>query len=771
MGQRVAMDPATAREALEAYRRMGGEFEQRGRFVQAAIAYTNAATSARSLGRIQDSLGMSQKAVEMAERTKDPRHLAPALTRLGQSQMDLNAPQRAIPYFEKAAQYAHEASNSNAEAGAYVWLSKAYRRLGKPEPALESTKRAAAILESAILRMRGEAGRLGTKKERVLWNMERNYANALVDLGMNHHALQQWEPAQTALQKALDAAKRASASHLMAQAHLGLARMAADRGDPGAAVPHVQEALKLSQQPQLVETAERLLGRCYRETGNLPEAEKTLRKAVAAIEDMRSQLQSEEHREAFVEDKMGAYAMLIQVLFDQGKRAEAFNLSERARARAFLDLLGNRVSLSRGRTAALVAEEKALQERIAHLKARASLGEEAQDEEEEEEEEDQKGAQPSSPPTLQRELDLAREAYNAFLARVRAQSREQASLMTVEPLTLPDVQALLEPDTVLLEYFVGAGRTLLWVVTRNALRAVRLPIGEEDLTSQVSKFRELIASRGRTEEVARAAHELYQNLLVPAFRSKVPGKLIVVPHRALHYLPFQALMPVPGQYLIQDTQVSYLSSASLLQFTREKQAAKTPAALAVGNPDLEDPSLNLRYAEREVREVERLLPPATVLVGKDATKTETRRHVEARSLVHLAMHADLDEEDPLGSVLRLTPSQSDDGRLEVQEIFGWELDANLVVLSACETGLGKLTRGDELTGLTRAFIYAGTPSIVTTLWKVSDRASYELMRDFYRQLKAGKEKADALRQAQLTTLQAYPHPYFWAAYQLTGEPR
>ena len=135
------------------------------------------------------------------------------------------------------------------------------------------------------------------------------------------------------------------------------------------------------------------------------------------------------------------------------------------------------------------------------------------------------------------------------------------------------------------------------------------------------------------------------------------------------------------------------------------------------------------------------------------------------------MHADLDEEDPLGSVLRLTPSQSDDGRLEVQEIFGWELDANLVVLSACETGLGKLTRGDELTGLTRAFIYAGTPSIVTTLWKVSDRASYELMRDFYRQLKAGKEKADALRQAQLTTLQAYPHPYFWAAYQLTGEPR
>ena len=772
MGQRAALDPATAREALEAYRRMGADLEQRGRFAQAAIAYTNAATSARSLGRIQDSLGTSQKAVEMAERAGDQKHLAPALARLGQSQMDLNAPQRAIPFFERAAQYAREASNLNAEAGAYVWLSKAYRRLGKPELALESTERAVAILQSAILRMQGHTGRLGPKKERVLWNLERNHANALMDLGMTHQTLHQWEPARSALQKALDAAKRTSASHLMAQARLGLGRMAVDRGDPGAAVPHLQEALRLSQQPQLVDSVERLLGRCYRETGNLPEAEKALRKAVAGIEDMRSQLQSEEHRESFVEDKMGAYAMLIQVLFDQGKRAEAFNLSERARARAFLDLLGNRVSLSRGRTAALIAEEKALQERIAHLKARASFGEEAQDEaEEEEEEEDQKGAQPSSPPSLQGELDLAREAYNAFLARVRAQSREQASLMTVEPLTLPDVQALLEPDMVLLEYFVGGGRTLLWVVGRNALRAVRLPIGEEELTSQVSKFRELIASRGRTDDVSRTAHDLFQSLLGPAFRSRLPRKIIVVPHRALHYLPFHALMPAPGQYLIQDTQVSYLSSASLLQFTREKQAANTPATLAVGNPDLEDPSLNLRYAEREVREVERLLPPATVLVGKEATKTQTRRHLEARSLVHLAMHADLDEEDPLGSVLRLAPSQSDDGRLEVQEIFGWELDASLVVLSACETGLGKLTRGDELTGLTRAFIYAGTPSIVTTLWKVSDRASYELMRDFYRQLKAGKEKADALRQAQVTTLQAYPHPYYWAAYQLTGEPR
>ncbi len=119
----------------------------------------------------------------------------------------------------------------------------------------------------------------------------------------------------------------------------------------------------------------------------------------------------------------------------------------------------------------------------------------------------------------------------------------------------------------------------------------------------------------------------------------------------------------------------------------------------------------------------------------------------------------------------MTPSGSDDGRLEVQEVFGLTLQANLVVLSACETHLGKLKKGDELTGLTRAFIYAGTPSIITTLWQVSDRSSYELMRLFYQNLKAGLNKAEALQQAQIATLERHAHPYYWAAYQLTGEPR
>jgi len=136
---------------------------------------------------------------------------------------------------------------------------------------------------------------------------------------------------------------------------------------------------------------------------------------------------------------------------------------------------------------------------------------------------------------------------------------------------------------------------------------------------------------------------------------------------------------------------------------------------------------------------------------------------------HLATHGELSADDPMSSAM-LVPGSGEDGRLEVREVFGLDLHARLVVLSACETGLGKLTRGDELVGLQRAFLYAGTPAVVTTLWKVDDKATFELVRAFYTRLESGGP-VDALRQAQLETMRAFPHPYAWAAFGLTGSPR
>jgi CHAT domain-containing protein len=161
---------------------------------------------------------------------------------------------------------------------------------------------------------------------------------------------------------------------------------------------------------------------------------------------------------------------------------------------------------------------------------------------------------------------------------------------------------------------------------------------------------------------------------------------------------------------------------------------------------------------------------ASVLVRGEATEDRAKSLAGGARLLHFATHGELNESDPLASGLLLAPGGGDDGRLEVREIFGLDLQAQLVVLSACETGLGQLSTGDELIGLQRAFLYAGTPAVVTTLWKVDDRASFVLMREFYGRL-AKADPARALQEAQRAALKEFPHPFAWAAFGLTGVGR
>jgi CHAT domain-containing protein/tetratricopeptide (TPR) repeat protein len=748
-GVEATRSPETARDAYPAYRQMGIDFERGGQFIEAAIAYSNASIAARELGRLQDALTDGQKAVEMAERSKNARTLGMTLTRLGRVHLILGAPHKAIPLFEQALRYARESRIPDLEMVIHSEFAHAYRRIGKLDLALESAKQAVESSTAAI--QIGTIARHRSKSERrsVPARLEGAHARALESLARTFLNLRQWENARPPFTEALEVASRIQVPQLIAQAHRGLGVVAAHLDDSQAAVTHLMEAMRINASPAFVADAQATLGRVYRRMGKLPEAEASLRQAVAGIEDLRSVLQTEELRETYFENKVDVYEDLILTLLGRRQMAEAFDIGERARARAFLDLLGNRVTLSRGQNQSLIAEERALRGRIDALKAL-----------------------PEDAPALHRELELARDTYQAFLQRVRKLDREQASLMSVEPLTLREVQALLPEGSLLLEYFVtGQGRTVLWIVDRQRVDVTVLPVGRQEVARRVHAFRDAIASRDRHAETRKMAQALFDLFVRPGWRDATPRELLIVPHDALHYLPFQALMPAADRFLIQDLPLYYYSSASLMQFTREKAAARQPSPLAVGNPDLGDPALNLRYAEREARVVGDLFPGAAVLMRHKATKAKSREQSAERTILHFAMHADLEEADPLGSALRFTPERDDDGRLEVQEIFGMNLQASLVVLSACETALGTLSRGDELTGLTRAFLYAGTPSIITTLWRVNDRASYELMQEFYRNLQAGRGKAEALRQAQIATLMKYPDPYYWAAYELTGEAR
>ena len=442
--------------------------------------------------------------------------------------------------------------------------------------------------------------------------------------------------------------------------------------------------------------------------------------------------------------------------------AEAFNYNERARSRAFLDILGSKVQLAKGN---LLEEERALQARISTLQARIGAQKEEEGEGEGEEE------NVSRRPVLRQELEEAQKAYGEFLAKVRKENKEQASLMSVEPLTLKELQELLDPGVSVLEYFVVRQAVLLWVVEKERLRFVRIPINRADLLKKVSSLRDAIYQVGEKEKFRGYSEELYKLLIEPA-HAHIQGKeLLIVPHDVLHYLPFQALVSSQGKYLVQDYPIYYLSSASLMQFTREKRRAskgKEERALVMGNPSLGDQAFNLRFAEREAKEVARVYPQSAVFLRSEATKPKAVSLSPSYDILHFAVHGELSQEDPLSSGLLLAGEGKEEGKLKAGEIFSLNLKADMVVLSACETGLGKITNGDEIIGLTRAFIYAGAPSVITTLWKVNDRASYELMQEFYTNLKTAK-KSEALRQAQLKIMKEFPQPFFWAAYELNGE--
>ena len=245
--------------------------------------------------------------------------------------------------------------------------------------------------------------------------------------------------------------------------------------------------------------------------------------------------------------------------------------------------------------------------------------------------------------------------------------------------------------------------------------------------------------------------------------------LTVVPHGILHYVPFGALHD--GQkYLIENAGLRVMPSASVLAFLKTNKVSKPGQLLAFGNPDLGDAKLDLPNAEKEAITVSSMLPGSKVLTRKDASKAALKDYGNGFAILHFATHGEFSADSPLSSGLLLSKTATDDGRLTVSDLYGMRLDTDLVTLSACETGLGKVANGDDVVGLTRGFLFAGARSIVSSLWQVDDAATEKLMISFYKHM-GRTDRREALRMAQLETMKTYQHPFYWAAFQITGNVR
>jgi CHAT domain-containing protein len=564
------------------------------------------------------------------------------------------------------------------------------------------------------------------------------------------------DEANAAFEKGLKYARLGGLVEAEAKILGGQGSLALSRKDWSKAAGIYQQSIALATQTKKAGALAHLnqgLARALAGLGRTEEALAASREAVRNVEEIRGELGDTELRSGYFEDKLGMYYLAVQLALEAQHPEEAFELTERSRSRSFLDLLGSQTTLSKGRTRALVDEEVRLRARLAEAQARAQDG----------------GEQEESTAARATAEALDRD-YKAFLERVRKENREQASLMAVEPVTLAEIQGLLPEGTTLVEYLVVDSGITAWVVDRQHVKVVRLPGDRASLITQVRQYRTSITKLAPIANVRTQAVALYRRLLEPLLPEIRGTRVVFVPYGVLHYLPFTALRSPAGRWVVEDYAVSTLPSASVLRYLTDKGTGTSSRALIIGNPDL-GVELNLPWAEREARMVGQQEREATVLVRGEATEVKVKKLLDGAGIIHFATHGDLSESDPLSSALLLVGGEGEDGRLEVREVFGLDLHARLIVLSACETGLGKLSRGDEVVGLQRAFLYAGTPAVVTTLWKVDDKATFELVRAFYTRLEGGTGSVEALRQAQLETMRNFPHPYAWAAFGLTGAPR
>jgi CHAT domain-containing protein len=745
-------------QAMAYFERAAKEDEQQGNLVRAAWELRGVTIIANRMGRYQKGIQAASHAIELFKKAsaltpQDQVVWAACYSHLGAAYRQLGNLAKARQAYEEGLAYVKtEMRGKGAGQSEGILLNDlatiAYMQKDFPR-ALAYNTQAAQYFESAE-----SSPQWQNATERQRRNLRRWAANSFFGIGRDQQALGNPDAADAAFAKGLSYARLTGLREVEMQMLSAQANAALARKDYPKALGLYQQSIALAAQINLSRGVPALyLGqsRALEGVDRIDEALASTREAVRLIEEVRADLTDSDLRTEFFEGKQSIYQHAVHLALQAQKPEEAFTLSEQSRSRTFLDLLGSQTTLSKGKTRALVSEEVQLRARLAEAKAEAQQSE----------------GEESARARAQAEA-LDRD-YKAFLERVKKENLEQASLMSVEPVKLAEIQALLPEGTTLLEYHAGEGGVVVWVVDRKTFKLIQLPGDRPSLVNQVRNYRGAITRQAPIGHVQAQATALYRRLIEPVLADFQGQRLVIVPHGALHYLPFAALRSPGRRWLVQDFALSTLPSASVLRYLTDKGAGAPAGTLVMGNPDL-GAELALPWAEREARMVGQQEKGSTVLVRADATESQAKKLLEAVGIVHFATHGDLSEADPLSSAVLLVPGGGEDGRLEVREVFGLDLHAKLVVLSACETGLGKLSRGDEVVGLQRAFLYAGTPAVVTTLWKVDDKATYDLIRAFYTRLETAGP-VEALRQAQLETMATYPHPYQWAAFNLTGAPR
>ena len=505
------------------------------------------------------------------------------------------------------------------------------------------------------------------------------------------------------------------------------------------------------------------LGQILLELGKREESLTYFKQAIDILEGLREKLTSSEMKRGFFENKLLAYDLTVEVLWDLGRFEEAFNYTERARARSFLDILGGAMLKVKNEDEVMIGRLQELELRIISL----------QDKERQERAKPIEEQNSIYLEELQKILKKLQQNYFQVKDDLNHYSPEVASLVTINPLILSKVRSVLGEEIIFLDYYITGDRILIWIIEQEGIKTKEISIKDINLNKKIEEAREAFTATEEDYNYQKICEELYQILFAPV-KDLIEDKTTIgiIPHRSLFYLPFQALKGEDG-FLVDLYDLFYIPSASVYSYCLSKNKENKESYLGFGNPFFgEGGSPPLPFSAEEVKIVARNFPFNDVFIGKEATETKFKEICSNFDVIHLSTHGLADDQKPLFSVINLAQDEQNDGDVLAYEVFSLNLKANLVALGACETGLGKLSDAEGLVGLVRSFLYAGTPTVIASLWSVLDRPTMELFIKFFGYWKQeGMSKVEALGRAQRELAEEYGLPVAWAGFILIGDGR
>ena len=698
-------------KALGFYQQSLAAFQRIGARREAGMTLTLMGLIYTKQSQYAKAIDTHQQALQMVQQSDYRTGEGAILSNIGDVYHQLGQSTKALEFYERSLKIAQQISNREGESATLNNMGNAYMNLGQRNKAWEVFEQALKILQ--------QSGNLADKS-RTLSNIGGIYYES----GQYTNAMKYFQSALRIAQQIGNPESEQAALHNIGQIYIQLRQYSQ-------AQESYQQALKIAQH-----TGDRLdeslsltgLGQMLARSGRVSAAEKPLYEAIGIVESLRGGLKDRD--KVFLANRLvNPYLWLQFTLIAQNKTATALEVAERGRTRAFVELLATRL------------------------------------------------AGDSTP----------------------SQTIQRLS----QPLSLPQIQQVArQQNATLVEYSVVGGELYIWLIRpmgQIEFRKTRYKFSTTELQELVSVTHDVLQrgvrrsgttftstsqpTNARLDQFGayqlRTLHQLLIEPIADLLPKNPSDRVIFIPQNELLLVPFPALLNEKGTYLIEQHTLLTAPSIQVLSFTDQNQQqlnrTSNRTALVVGNPTLpkllEGRLVPLPAAEQEARTVAQLLK-TTPMIGAAANKSAVLNQMPQARFIHLATHGLLtpNSGNAPGAIVLApsSPNQVNDGLLTPTEILNMKLKAELVVLSACDTAQGDVT-SDGIVGLSRSLIAAGVPSVIVSLWAVPDAPTAELMQTFYQNLQKNPNKAQALRQAMLTTMKIHPQPRDWAAFTLIGE--